>query len=123
MVHAVCCKIRLMSLSTVRPTLHRLPVTSPPHEQCAALQDQHALELKLYKQRVKHLLYEHQGGLARLKADGEVALKAQVGRPWRQWRKRERGGRGGRVHLGTGRSVDSAAKLKPTQPFGAPIPG
>lgn len=33
----------------------------------------------MYKQRVKHLLYEHQDGLARLKAAGEAALKQQAG--------------------------------------------
>lgn len=32
----------------------------------------------MYKQRVKHLLYEHQDGLARLKAAGEAALKQQA---------------------------------------------
>lgn len=32
----------------------------------------------MYKQRVKHLLFEHQDGLARLKAQGEAALKSQA---------------------------------------------
>ncbi len=32
----------------------------------------------MYKQRVKHLLYEHQDGLSRLKAAGEAALKQQA---------------------------------------------
>ncbi|KAL4443289.1 hypothetical protein ABPG75_011026 [Micractinium tetrahymenae] len=41
-------------------------------------EDKHALELKVYKQRVKHLLYEHQDGLSRLKAAGEAALKQQA---------------------------------------------
>lgn len=42
----------------------------------------------MYKQRVKHLLYEHQDGLARLKATGEAALKQQARGPDAQ----ERGG-------------------------------
>ncbi|KAL4423403.1 hypothetical protein ABPG77_009981 [Micractinium sp. CCAP 211/92] len=41
-------------------------------------EDKHGLELKVYKQRVKHLLYEHQDGLSRLKAAGEAALKQQA---------------------------------------------
>lgn len=42
-------------------------------------QDQHAAELKVYRQRLKHLLYEHAGAAARLAAQGEAALKEQVG--------------------------------------------
>lgn len=66
---------------------NNLPAYSPAHlrarpPSCSSallrLQDRHSLELKVYKQRVKHLLYEHQDGLARLKAAGEVALKQQV---------------------------------------------
>ena len=45
-------------------------------------QDQHAAELRVYKQRLKHLLYEHAGAAARLAAQGEAALKEQVG-GWR----------------------------------------
>ncbi|GAB4818648.1 hypothetical protein N2152v2_005694 [Parachlorella kessleri] len=41
------------------------------------LQDKHAVELKVYRQKVKHLLYEHQNHIAKLKADAEVALKQQ----------------------------------------------
>lgn len=31
----------------------------------------------MYKQKVKHLLFEHQNNVATLKADGELALKLQ----------------------------------------------
>ena len=31
----------------------------------------------MYKQKVKHLLYEHQNNITTLKADGEMALKLQ----------------------------------------------
>jgi hypothetical protein len=31
----------------------------------------------VYKQKVKHLLYEHQNVVTKLKADGEMALKLQ----------------------------------------------
>ena len=33
--------------------------------------------LQVYRQKVKHLLYEHQNHIAKLKADAEVALKQQ----------------------------------------------
>ena len=32
---------------------------------------------QVYKQKVKHLLYEHQNNITTLKADGELALKLQ----------------------------------------------
>ena len=32
---------------------------------------------QVYKQKVKHLLYEHQNNITTLKADGEMALKLQ----------------------------------------------
>ena len=35
------------------------------------------MEIKVYKQKVKHLLYEHQNNVTTLKADAEVALKQQ----------------------------------------------
>ena len=31
--------------------------------------------MKVYKQKVKHLLYEHQNNISELKAEGTVALK------------------------------------------------
>jgi hypothetical protein len=31
----------------------------------------------VYKQKVKHLLFEHQNNISTLKADGELALKLQ----------------------------------------------
>lgn len=37
--------------------------------------EQHKDELKLYKQKVKHLLYEHQSNLTEKKAEHMVALK------------------------------------------------
>jgi hypothetical protein len=33
--------------------------------------------MQVYKQKVKHLLYEHQNNITTLKADGELALKLQ----------------------------------------------
>jgi hypothetical protein len=42
---------------------------------CASLYLQ--VEIKVYKQKVKHLLYEHQNNITTLKADGELALKLQ----------------------------------------------
>ncbi|KAK2586149.1 hypothetical protein KPH14_001417 [Odynerus spinipes] len=39
------------------------------------LQEKHEAEMKLYKQKVKHLMYEHQTNLSETKADHLVALK------------------------------------------------
>jgi len=39
------------------------------------------VEIKVYKQKVKHLLYEHQNNVAQLKEAGEMALKLQQARP------------------------------------------
>ncbi len=41
--------------------------------------------VQVYKQKVKHLLYEHQNNITTLKADGELALKLQQD----EFRKRE----------------------------------
>lgn len=52
------------------------------------LEERHQVEMKViswylnnlnqvYKQKVKHLHYEHQNNLTQLKTDGEVALKVQ----------------------------------------------
>ncbi|KAF7255079.1 hypothetical protein EG68_07440 [Paragonimus skrjabini miyazakii] len=38
-------------------------------------EERHQLELKVYKQKVKHLLYEHQNNIAELKAESATALK------------------------------------------------
>ncbi|VEL43572.1 unnamed protein product [Protopolystoma xenopodis] len=38
-------------------------------------EERHQLELKVYKQKVKHLLYEHQNNIAELKAESVVAIK------------------------------------------------
>ncbi len=34
--------------------------------------------MQVYKQKVKHLLYEHQNNIANLKVDNEVAMKLQA---------------------------------------------
>lgn len=41
------------------------------------LEERHQVEIKVYKQKVKHLLYEHQNGVTQLKTEGETALKMQ----------------------------------------------
>ena len=41
--------------------------------------------MQVYKQKVKHLLYEHQNNITTLKADGELAIKLQQD----EFRKRE----------------------------------
>merc|ERR1711934_616912 len=38
------------------------------------LEEKHAVEVKIYKQRVKHLLYEHQNEITQEKTKGEEAL-------------------------------------------------
>ncbi|XP_010625905.1 dynein regulatory complex subunit 4 isoform X1 [Fukomys damarensis] len=38
-------------------------------------EERHQVEIKVYKQKVKHLLYEHQNNLTELKAEGTVAMK------------------------------------------------
>ena len=44
------------------------------------------MEIKVYKQKVKHLLYEHQNNVTTLKADAEVALKQQQDEFAVKWR-------------------------------------
>lgn len=39
------------------------------------LEEKHQVEIKVYKQRVKHLLYEHQNEATHLKTEGQVSLK------------------------------------------------
>jgi growth arrest-specific protein 8 len=41
------------------------------------MEERHQVEIKVYKQKVKHLLYEHQNNLDLQKADVEYALKLQ----------------------------------------------
>jgi len=41
------------------------------------LEERHQMEIKVYKQKVKHLLYEHQSNISSLKTDGEAQLKEQ----------------------------------------------
>eukprot|EP01116_Phalansterium_solitarium_P002491 TRINITY_DN1253_c0_g3_i2.p1 TRINITY_DN1253_c0_g3~~TRINITY_DN1253_c0_g3_i2.p1 ORF type:complete len:489 (+),score=194.17 TRINITY_DN1253_c0_g3_i2:36-1469(+) len=41
------------------------------------LEERHQVEIKVYKQKVKHLLYEHQNGVTQLKSEGETSLKVQ----------------------------------------------
>ncbi|XP_029780749.1 dynein regulatory complex subunit 4 isoform X2 [Suricata suricatta] len=38
-------------------------------------EERHQVEIKVYKQKVKHLLYEHQNNLTEMKAEGTVAMK------------------------------------------------
>jgi len=38
-------------------------------------EERHQIEIKVYKQKVKHLLYEHQNNISELKAEGTAALK------------------------------------------------
>lgn len=38
-------------------------------------EERHQVEIKVYKQKVKHLLYEHQNTLTEMKAEGTVAMK------------------------------------------------
>ncbi|XP_041375322.1 dynein regulatory complex subunit 4-like [Gigantopelta aegis] len=38
-------------------------------------EERHQVEIKVYKQKVKHLLYEHQNNIAELKAEGTVSIK------------------------------------------------
>lgn len=38
-------------------------------------EERHQVEIKVYKQKVKHLLYEHQNNITELKADGIVSIK------------------------------------------------
>eukprot|EP01147_Barroeca_monosierra_P001769 gene1770-4881_t len=39
------------------------------------MEEKHAVEIKVYKQKVKHLLYEHQNQLTELKTDGAMNLR------------------------------------------------
>ncbi|XP_043455899.1 dynein regulatory complex subunit 4 isoform X2 [Prionailurus bengalensis] len=38
-------------------------------------EERHQVEIKVYKQKVKHLLYEHQNNLTEMKAEGAVVMK------------------------------------------------
>ncbi|XP_059926892.1 dynein regulatory complex subunit 4 [Gadus macrocephalus] len=42
-------------------------------------EERHQVEIKVYKQKVKHLLYEHQNTISELKAEGVVATKLMEG--------------------------------------------
>merc|ERR1712054_255214 len=42
------------------------------------LEERHLVEVKVYKQKVNHLLYEHQNNVAQLKEEQERALKLQL---------------------------------------------
>merc|ERR1711907_672364 len=41
-------------------------------------EERHQVEIKVYKQKVKHLLYEHQNNISQLKEEQERALKLQL---------------------------------------------
>eukprot|EP01137_Pigoraptor_chileana_P029764 Opistho-2@15380 len=49
------------------------------------MEERHQVEIKVYKQKVKHLLYEHQNNITELKTDGTMALKLEQD----EYRKRE----------------------------------
>ncbi|XP_075045183.1 dynein regulatory complex subunit 4 [Mixophyes fleayi] len=38
-------------------------------------EERHQVEIKVYKQKVKHLLYEHQNNISEMKAEGSIAMK------------------------------------------------
>eukprot|EP00117_Sycon_ciliatum_P000196 scpid67620/ scgid6365/ Growth arrest-specific protein 8; Growth arrest-specific protein 11 len=40
-------------------------------------EERHQVEIKVYKQKVKHLLYEHQNSITELKAEGSVSVKLE----------------------------------------------
>ena len=46
------------------------------------LEERHQVEIKVYKQKVKHLLYEHQNNVSQLKEDGEVRQAWGAGGRW-----------------------------------------
>ena len=39
------------------------------------LDEQHQVTIKVYKQRVKHLLHEHQNEMTKLRTEGEISIK------------------------------------------------
>ena len=41
-------------------------------------EERHMMEVKVYKQKVKHLLYEQENNIAELKAENMVSLKVSV---------------------------------------------
>jgi growth arrest-specific protein 8 len=41
------------------------------------MEERHQVEIKVYKQKVKHLLYEHQNSITQLKTEGEQAVVLQ----------------------------------------------
>uniref|UniRef100_A0A2K6B2D5 Dynein regulatory complex subunit 4 n=1 Tax=Macaca nemestrina TaxID=9545 RepID=A0A2K6B2D5_MACNE len=41
-------------------------------------EERHQVEIKVYKQKVKHLLYEHQNNLTEMKAEGTVVMKLDM---------------------------------------------
>uniref|UniRef100_A0A8C3BWG6 Dynein regulatory complex subunit 4 n=2 Tax=Anatinae TaxID=2068716 RepID=A0A8C3BWG6_CAIMO len=47
-------------------------------------EERHQVEIKVYKQKVKHLLYEHQENLTELKAEGTVSMRRAQKDHWAQ---------------------------------------
>ncbi|POI25921.1 hypothetical protein CIB84_010329, partial [Bambusicola thoracicus] len=47
-------------------------------------EERHQVEIKVYKQKVKHLLYEHQENLSELKAEGTLSMKRAQKDHWAQ---------------------------------------
>lgn len=86
-----CCSLTLASnheLTNACAPKNGLNTTNPavPLHQCRSAVSNKALtlsmcvgksDLQVYKQKVKHLLYEHQNSLTSLKADHEMWLKMQ----------------------------------------------
>jgi hypothetical protein len=59
------------------------PRRAPGRTHCAG-RVRAQVEIKVYKQKVKHLLYEHQNNITSLKIDSETALKMQLVRTTRR---------------------------------------
>lgn len=38
------------------------------------IEERHQVEIKVYKQKVKHLLYEHQNSISQLKTEGDQSI-------------------------------------------------
>ncbi len=54
-------------------------ILSLTHRELQDLDEMHQVTIKVYKQRVKHLLHEHQNEIASLKTDGEVSQSIAQG--------------------------------------------
>merc|ERR1739838_608948 len=50
-------------------------ITKRQFDEKKEAEERHQIEIKVYKQKVKHLLYEHQNNLDELKTESMIALK------------------------------------------------